>query len=58
VGKLPPFGPDEGMSFGRQTHDFRKPDMSRETQDAAGRPYHTEGAIEPASGPKVSADPS
>jgi NADH-quinone oxidoreductase subunit C len=21
-GKLPPFGPDEGMSFGRQTHDF------------------------------------
>ena len=23
VGKLPPFGPDEGMSFGRQTHDRR-----------------------------------
>jgi NADH-quinone oxidoreductase subunit C len=22
-GKLPPFGPDEGMSFGRQTHDPR-----------------------------------
>lgn len=22
-GKLPPFGPDEGMSFGRQTHDRR-----------------------------------
>jgi len=22
LGKLPPFGPDEGMSFGRQTHDF------------------------------------
>ncbi|AUX28712.1 MULTISPECIES: NADH-quinone oxidoreductase subunit C [Sorangium] len=22
IGKLPPFGPDEGMSFGRQTHDF------------------------------------
>lgn len=21
-GKLPPFGPDEGMSFGRQSHDF------------------------------------
>lgn len=21
MGKLPPFGPDEGMSFGRQTHD-------------------------------------
>jgi NADH-quinone oxidoreductase subunit C len=25
-GKLPPFGPDEGMSFGRQTHDGRNPD--------------------------------
>lgn len=23
VDKLPPFGPDEGMSFGRQTHDRR-----------------------------------
>lgn len=22
--KLPPFGPDEGMSFGRQTHDYRR----------------------------------
>ena len=22
LGKLPPFGPDEGMSFGRQTHSF------------------------------------
>ncbi|XXT20714.1 NADH-quinone oxidoreductase subunit C [Sorangium sp. So ce429] len=22
TGKLPPFGPDEGMSFGRQSHDF------------------------------------
>ena len=36
VGKLPPFGPDEGMSFGRQTHDYRRDDMRRETQDAAG----------------------
>jgi NADH-quinone oxidoreductase subunit C len=35
-GKLPPFGPDEGMSFGRQTHDYRRDDMRRETQDAAG----------------------
>lgn len=25
-GKLPPFGPDEGMSFGRQTHDLRDRD--------------------------------
>lgn len=25
-GKLPPFGPDEGMSFGRQTHDFQRND--------------------------------
>ncbi len=24
VGKLPPFGPDEGMSFGRQTHDYAR----------------------------------
>jgi NADH-quinone oxidoreductase subunit C len=24
--KLPPFGPDEGMSFGRQSHDFRPDD--------------------------------
>ena len=36
VGKLPPFGPDEGMSFGRQTHDYRRDDMRRETQDVAG----------------------
>ena len=35
-GKLPPFGPDEGMSFGRQTHDYRREDMRRESQDAAG----------------------
>jgi NADH-quinone oxidoreductase subunit C len=38
VGKLPPFGPDEGMSFGRQTHDYRRDDMRSETQDAAGKP--------------------
>ncbi|WP_437590708.1 NADH-quinone oxidoreductase subunit C [Sorangium sp. So ce1000] len=24
TGKLPPFGPDEGMSFGRQSHDFAR----------------------------------
>ncbi len=23
-GKLAPFGPDEGMSFGRQTHDYSR----------------------------------
>jgi NADH-quinone oxidoreductase subunit C len=38
VGKLPPFGPDEGLSFGRQTHDYRREDMSRETQDVVGHP--------------------
>jgi NADH-quinone oxidoreductase subunit C len=27
-GKLPPFGADEGMSFGRQSHDFRHEDMA------------------------------
>jgi NADH-quinone oxidoreductase subunit C len=36
VGKLPPFHADEGMSFGRQTHDYRRDDMRRETQDAVG----------------------
>ena len=28
-GKLPPFGRDEGMSFGRQSHDFRDGDGAR-----------------------------
>jgi NADH-quinone oxidoreductase subunit C len=28
MGKLPPFGPDEGMSFGRQTHDVSRDDSS------------------------------
>jgi NADH-quinone oxidoreductase subunit C len=28
VGKLPPFGPDEGMSFGRQSHDFAHENMA------------------------------
>ena len=28
--KLPPFGPDEGMSFGRQTHDYRRGDPGGE----------------------------
>ena len=36
LGKLPPFAADEGMSFGRQTHDLRRDDMRRETQDATG----------------------
>ncbi len=36
VGKLPPFGSDEGMSFGRQTHDYQPGSLERETQDAAG----------------------
>ena len=26
-GKLPPFGPDEGMSFGRQSHDLPRDDV-------------------------------
>jgi NADH-quinone oxidoreductase subunit C len=30
VGKLPPFGPDEGMSFGRQSHDFKHETMQKE----------------------------
>jgi len=35
--KLPPFGPEEGMSFGRQTHEYHRddPEMSRVT---AGEP--------------------
>jgi len=37
VGKLPPFEADEGMSFGRQTHDYRRDEMRRETQDATGQ---------------------
>jgi len=28
IEKLPPFGPDEGMSFGRQTHSFLKDEES------------------------------
>jgi NADH-quinone oxidoreductase subunit C len=28
TGKLPPFGPDEGMSFGRQTHDYSDEDAT------------------------------
>lgn len=49
TGKLPPFGVDEGMSFGRQTHDFRRADMGRESQDAAGRPLPVNGAADLAS---------
>ena len=36
-GKLAPFESDEGMSFGRQTHDYRREDMRRETQDVDGK---------------------
>lgn len=43
VGKLAPFAADEGMSFGRQTHDLRRDDMRRETQDAGGRPLPPAG---------------
>jgi NADH-quinone oxidoreductase subunit C len=28
--RFPPFGPDEGMSFGRQTHDYRRDDPGGE----------------------------
>ncbi len=28
--RFPPFGPDEGMSFGRQTHDYRREDPGGE----------------------------
>ncbi len=38
VGKLAPFGPDEGAPFGRQAHDYRREDMRRDTQDAVGHP--------------------
>ena len=36
-GKLPPFGPDEGMSFGRQTHTYHRDDplMVRAREDHA-----------------------
>jgi NADH-quinone oxidoreductase subunit C len=38
VGKLPPFGPDEGAPFGRQAHDYRREDMRSYSQDAVGHP--------------------
>jgi NADH-quinone oxidoreductase subunit C len=44
VGKLPPFGPDEGSPFGRQAHDYRREDMRRDTQDTAGRPLLPDGS--------------
>ena len=39
VGKLPPFGPAEGMSFGRKTHDYTRTEggLVRDTLDAGGR---------------------
>jgi NADH-quinone oxidoreductase subunit C len=40
-GKLPPFGPDEGASFGRQAHDYRREDMRSNSQDELGRPLST-----------------
>ena len=41
-GKLPPFGPDEGMSFGRQTHDRRMYDVDADADGAAGAPAPAE----------------
>jgi len=38
VGKLAPFGPDEGAPFGRQSFDFRREDMRQNSQDAGGNP--------------------
>lgn len=37
-GKLPPFGPDEGMSFGRQTHEQRMWDTENENVRKADDP--------------------
>jgi NADH-quinone oxidoreductase subunit C len=42
VGKLPPFGPDEGAPFGRQAHDYRRQDMRSYSQDAVGHPLALE----------------
>lgn len=42
TGKLPPFGPDEGMSFGRQTHEYHRDDpvmvAARASVGAAAEP--------------------
>jgi NADH-quinone oxidoreductase subunit C len=54
-GKLPPFGRDEGMSFGRQSHDFRDDggpaDRARgkpsEDQEAEGETASTRPAPKP-----------
>jgi NADH-quinone oxidoreductase subunit C len=53
-GKLPPFGPDEGMSFGRQTHERRMYDGDEVvdhrlvvTQNGEGRGDGGAGADEP-----------
>jgi NADH-quinone oxidoreductase subunit C len=45
-GKLPPFGPDEGMSFGRQTHAYHRDDplmqIAREEGEHALPPANEE----------------
>jgi NADH-quinone oxidoreductase subunit C len=45
-GKLPPFGPDEGMSFGRQTHTYHRDDplmaIAREEGERALPPANEE----------------
>jgi len=46
--KLPPFGPDEGMSFGRQTHDFRREGMPGDFQRPAEGPVVRTNELLPA----------
>jgi NADH-quinone oxidoreductase subunit C len=41
IDKLPPFGPDEGKPFGRQTHDFRR---AEDTPEGAGKQLLSEAA--------------
>jgi NADH-quinone oxidoreductase subunit C len=45
VGKLPPFGPDEGAPFGRQAHDYRREDMRSYSQDVVGHPLPTREGV-------------
>ena len=56
VGKLPPFGPDEGAPFGRQVHDYRREDMRNTSQDVVGHPLPareglSQGSISPSGKP-------
>ena len=44
IDKLPPFGPDEGMSFGRQTHDsVESPELGVEIATDDSRPLGPDG---------------